>query len=160
MSEPSTLPVPVPAPAAVATGLTDRLMNLAWAALGAVPLGTAFVLTPSEKGVGTHQQLGLPPCTFLWLTGLPCPFCGMTTSWTHAAHGNILSSFTTQPMGLVLFALDAVIVVWLLGRVLRGSAGFRPDQFLGSLPVRLVWALFASTMVAWVYKILAVTGWL
>ena len=31
--------------------------------------------------MGTHQQLGLPPCNFVTLTGYPCPACGMTTSF-------------------------------------------------------------------------------
>src|SRR5687768_6027839 len=85
--------------------LPDRAMNFAWSALFAAPLVLAAILTPSERGVGTHRQLGLPECTFLWVTGFPCPFCGMTTSWTHAAHGDVLRSITTQPMGFVFFLM-------------------------------------------------------
>jgi len=33
------------------------------------------------RGHGTHQQLGLPPCTFYVIFQRPCPACGMTTSW-------------------------------------------------------------------------------
>ena len=44
-------------------------------------LVTAGTLTPDEQGFGTHQQLGLPPCTFYLVFKRPCPACGMTTSW-------------------------------------------------------------------------------
>ncbi|NBO19844.1 MAG: DUF2752 domain-containing protein, partial [Proteobacteria bacterium] len=40
-------------------------------------------LTPDARGLGTHEQLGLPPCGFYLWYGLPCPSCGMTTSWPH-----------------------------------------------------------------------------
>ena len=43
-------------------------------------LSVAAWLTPDELGVGSHQQLGLPPCSMLTLTGYPCPTCGMTTA--------------------------------------------------------------------------------
>jgi hypothetical protein len=116
-------------------------------------------LKPAAAGVGTHQQLGLPPCTFLFLTGFPCPFCGMTTSWTHAAHGQILSSIAVQPMGFVLFSIDFALVVWLLGRFVAGSATFRPEQWLARVPPRVLYAGFLATGVAWIYKILLVRGW-
>src|SRR3954447_16098360 len=49
--------------------------------LGTV-LGVACWLRPDPRGMGTHQQLGLPPCTFYLYTDVPCPSCGMTTSFT------------------------------------------------------------------------------
>ena len=139
----------------------DRLANLGWGALGAVPLLTAgLLLTPAAKGVGTHQQLGLPPCTFLYLTGFPCAFCGMTTSWTHAAHGDVLSSIVTQPMGFVLFAVDLGLVVWLLGAAVAGRPGFRPEGLLTWIPRWLWWSALAGTLGAWAYKIAVVRTWI
>jgi hypothetical protein len=141
--------------------LTDRFANLAWGALGALPLLTAGVLlTPSTQGMGTHQQLGLPPCTFLYLTDFPCPFCGMTTSWTHAAHGQVFESIRTQPMGFAFFAIDFGLVVWILGLALLGRAQFRPERFLSAIPLPLWWSGLSLTIVAWIYKIATVRGWL
>lgn len=151
---------PVAAPSAVAASTParalDRLANLGWGLLGAAPLATAAILTPSASGYGTHQQLGLPPCTFLWLTGVPCPFCGMTTSWTHAAHGHLLASLRTQPFGLVLFAADAALVLWLFSRVAVGGAAFRPERLLSAIPGAIWWGALLATMAAWVYKIVVV----
>ncbi len=43
-----------------------------------VVLGVARWLEPDAKGYGTHQQLGLPPCSSILLFGSKCPACGMT----------------------------------------------------------------------------------
>jgi hypothetical protein len=39
-----------------------------------VMVGVGLYLSPDPAGHGTHQQLGLPPCTIHFLTGRPCPF--------------------------------------------------------------------------------------
>lgn len=63
----------------------------------------ALWLRPSHFGHGTHQQLGLPPCPSVLLYGRPCPGCGLTTSFTHLAHGNFAMAFQTHPLGPLLF---------------------------------------------------------
>lgn len=137
------------------------MISLAWAALGALPLVTArFLLTPSADGMGTHRQLGLPPCTFLYLSGIPCPFCGMTTSWTHAAHGQILSSIATQPAGFAFFVIDFGIVFWCLWAAAIGLPQWRPEKFLSAIPRWLWWSGLSLTCAAWIYKILVVRGFL
>ena len=145
---------------AAAPGLRDRLVNLGYASFCLSPLGLAMVLTPSAKGMGTHQQLGLPPCTFLYLTGLPCPFCGMTTSWAHAAHLDPLSSIKAQPMGFVFFAMTAALAAHLLYRAATGRSGFQPEKLLTAIPL---WGWYLSLLgvtMAWAYKISLVLGWI
>lgn len=63
---------------------------------------TARTLTPSISGEGTHQQLGLPACSAILLWGIPCPSCGMTTSWAHLARGNFVAAAWANPGGLLL----------------------------------------------------------
>src|SRR5262245_45652894 len=63
----------------------------------------AWLLPASSRGVGTHEQIGLPACTFLKLTGIPCPGCGLTTSFAHAAKLHFFSAFLTQPFGFAAF---------------------------------------------------------
>src|SRR5262245_58612129 len=70
-------------------------------------LVVAALLTPNPTGVGTHTALHYKPCDCLALTGVPCPSCGMTTSFAWFARGNLLASLLVQPMGMVLALLTA-----------------------------------------------------
>lgn len=64
-------------------------------------------LQPNPIGIGTHEALHYKPCEFLARTGLPCPSCGMTTSFAWFVRGNVLASLWVQPMGFVLALLTA-----------------------------------------------------
>lgn len=95
----------------------DQFIYSILLSLASLILVVARWLNPSPNGFGTHQQLGLPPCIFLKLTGFPCPSCGMTTSFAHAARFNFFQSFVTQPFGFVLFLLTVVSIptlIWLM----------------------------------------------
>ncbi len=83
-------------------------------------LGAARVLIPSPDGVGTHEQLGLPPCGFLLLTGLPCPACGLTTAFARLAHFDLLGSLGANPMGLPLFVGTVAFVPMSVHALWRG----------------------------------------
>ena len=71
----------------------------------------ARLLSPSSTGVGTHQQLGLPTCPFLLMTGFPCPLCGITTSLSLAVRGEWHSALETQPFGLLVFLGGTILVM-------------------------------------------------
>ncbi|MEZ6137102.1 MAG: DUF2752 domain-containing protein [Pirellulaceae bacterium] len=63
---------------------------------------TARILEPSAAGYGTHQQLGLPPCTSVALFNMRCPACGMTTSWALMVRGRWIESATVNAGGFLL----------------------------------------------------------
>ena len=49
----------------------------------------SIYLKPNPQGFGTHRSLGLPPCSIRVMFGIPCPSCGMTTSFSHFVRGQI-----------------------------------------------------------------------
>ena len=83
----------------------ERLTNVAVFGGTLGVLGIAMWLTPEHAGHGTHQQLGLGECTFLTLTGAPCPMCGATTTFTMMAHLRLWDGVTNQPFAATLFLL-------------------------------------------------------
>jgi hypothetical protein len=73
------------------------------------------ILTPSTRGHGTHQQLGLPPCPSVLIFNRPCPGCGLTTSFTATIHGDFAKAFSAHvfgPIFYVLFTLSALACLY------------------------------------------------
>jgi len=92
----------------------ERLTAIALAAGLLVPLAGAAALSPDPRGYGTHQQVGLPPCTFRFLFGCRCPSCGMTTAWCHLVRGQMTSAIRSNTTGTLLGILAMISVPWLL----------------------------------------------
>jgi hypothetical protein len=157
--QPTDATASMPTPTTVRTARRDssaRVLSVILFCFSAGLLGLAAWLEPAGNGVGTHEKLGLPQCGFLKSTGIPCGTCGMTTSFSHAANGDLWASFTTQPAGMVLALFTAVVLVLsTYGLVTGVSLGpifdriWRPWTFIG-------FGLFF--LAAWGYKILAVKG--
>lgn len=108
------------------------------AAAALAPLVVGATLSPDPAGHGTHTQLGLPPCGWVVAYGKPCPTCGMTTAFTHAAHGRLDLAFVAQPAGTVLAVLAAVLFWIGLHTAVTGSrvapkmvAGIRGRHAIG-----------------------------
>jgi hypothetical protein len=124
-------------------------------------LVTAADLTPSPTGMGTHTELGLQQCAWAARTGLPCPSCGMTTSFSWFARGNLLASFYIQPMGALL-AMLAVAIFWIgLYEALTARPVHRLILFVR--PRYYVVPLLGWAIIAWAWKIFihthGIDGW-
>ena len=68
----------------------------------------------TPKSQETHRQLGLPPCTFYAMTGLPCPSCGFTTSFSLVAHVDVLNALRANSVGALLALFCLFIIPWVL----------------------------------------------
>lgn len=79
-----------------------------------IVMGIAMRLTPDPLGFGTHQQLGMPPCTFRTVTGLSCPHCGLTTSFAWFVRGQWSQAARANAAGLVLAVSAVLSWPWLL----------------------------------------------
>lgn len=126
-------------------------------------IGTVFALSallvPAADGHGTHLQLGLGPCTFLTLTGFPCPMCGATTSFTLMAHLRPIAAFVNQPFAAMLFLLSSGVLGVSVAEVVDPRA--RWTRVLDWLEPRETWlaAGFLGCMaLSWIYKILTMSG--
>lgn len=123
---------------AVAAGALGVLLAAAW-------------LKPSGRGVGSHTQLGLEPCQFEYRTGVPCPTCGMTTSYAHLVRGQVVASLYVQPMGTVLAVLTAM-TFW--GGLYVGVTGRPVHRLLRYVPMRYyLTPLLGMAVAGWAWKI-------
>ncbi len=115
-------------------------------------LATARRLEPAEQGYGTHQQLGLPPCVSQALWGVPCPACGMTTSWALATRGQWTLAVQANAGGFLL-ALIALAVILISCYWLAIGKAFPGDRASLILGVSILVALAVATA-QWSWRLL------
>lgn len=111
-----------------------------------VVLGLSAVLTPSADGIGTHEQLLMLPCGFHWLTGLPCPACGMTTAFAEMSRGQVMAAFRAHVLGPVAWALTWVMglrALWALLTGVRVIPEWLHDRWLRAtwVPRAVLWVV-------------------
>jgi hypothetical protein len=104
----------------------------------------AIWLDPYKDGrvwlEGTHQQFGLPQCTFKDVTGLPCPSCGMTSSFALLMRADILRSLQANAVGTGLALALLITIPWCLASALRGRL-----LFIRSVEWVLLWFVIILT---------------
>jgi hypothetical protein len=96
---------------------------------GAAMLATAAVLPAVAHGPAL--------CPLRAMTGVPCPFCGMTRGVVDAVHGDVGGSLLMNPGALLLVAAAVLLV---LG-VIRGRVTFPR------------WALVAGIAALWSFQL-------
>ena len=105
-----------------------RGRDLRLAAGGLLLAGALWRVSP------VHPPLACPLRT---LTGIPCPFCGMTRAVVAGMHGDLVASLRFNPAGVLVIALAIFAVV--SGRLPR----YR-------IPL---WIAIAFFVVLWAYNI-------
>jgi hypothetical protein len=102
-------------------------------ALGLIALfGVAAWLNPYQgdgtaRRMETHMQLGLPECTFKSVTHLPCPSCGMTTSFALTMHGDLADALRANSVGVLLALALLAAIPWCIA-----SAFYQRTLFIQS----------------------------
>jgi hypothetical protein len=130
-----------------------RLLLAACGLAAIVLLVTAQRLTPDPRGLGTHEQLGLSACGFTRLTGWRCPTCGMTTSWSHAARGDVGSALAASGGGTILFAIALLAAPWALASAIAGRWLIQRPTTPVLLGIGGAW--LAVTVLDWVRRLAA-----
>jgi len=110
-----------------------------------------LLTTPDASGHSTHEQLGLPPCTLMELTGFPCPGCGVTTAMSHLVHGQWRMSLAAQPFGVLLSLVALVVCALSVRDSARGADAW--SGFRRRWRPWMSWGLGGAMLAAWIYKI-------
>ncbi|HBE06904.1 MAG TPA: hypothetical protein DCY85_10520 [Firmicutes bacterium] len=111
-------------------------------------------VTASTTLSGLHTRLHLPPCLFLAITGLPCPFCGLTTSFTLLTHGTLGRAFLANPSGPPLYGIMLCLLVIYVILRLRGR-----ENLLLSLINRISGKmLIIMLVVMWIARLAVIPG--
>jgi Protein of unknown function (DUF2752) len=124
-------------------------------ALAAVFALAIWIKPYDEEGAvrSTYPELGLPPCTFKYLTGQPCPSCGMTHSFVMLMHGDLMNSIRSNVVGTLLAVFCMALIPWSLA-----SVYLQRPLFVLTIERTLTWVIvvfMTLVLVRWVI----VLGW-
>ena len=108
----------------------------------AAPVGAVYPFLMAHTG--GH---GLP-CPLRTLTGVPCPFCGMTTATVAITHGNWAAAAAANPFGYLVAAL------------IVGTVPILTARAVGQIPTPRPWSDAARRRIGWVMAGLIALSWL
>jgi uncharacterized protein DUF2752 len=114
-------------------------------AAGVAALGAVYPAVTAHTG-----WPGLP-CPLRTLTGVPCPFCGMTTATVAISHGQWASAAAANPLAYLAAALAAATIPVLLARAAGLAPGPRPWPEASRRRVR--WALAVLVGLSWLFQL-------
>jgi hypothetical protein len=99
-----------------------------------------------------YHTLPFMKCTFLYVTGFPCPFCGFTRSFRALSAGEWYFAVRNCPLSLGIYGLMVIFFAWHSTALLLGvkmKSGLYP--FCKS--VHTWWIIGAMFFLNWVYRI-------
>ncbi len=93
-------------------------------------------------------------CTFLRLTGLPCPGCGLTRSFISMGHGRIHDAWSYNPAGFFFFAIVLFQIPYRVFQIVRIRRGHVQHRFARIDTWTLI-ALAAVLVFQWAWHLIA-----
>jgi Protein of unknown function (DUF2752) len=128
-----------------------RWVAAIFALLLASILVTARVLEPDPRGFGTHEQLGLQPCSFWRYFGRPCPTCGATTAWAWTLRGELPAALASNIAATLLCIATLPTALWLAASTVQGRWLLVTPTLLGFFATASVWLTVA--LADWIRRV-------
>jgi len=104
---------------------------------------------------GRSDFMPLKQCTFLRLTGYPCPFCGFTRSFFAVARGDWVFALHNCPLACLLYLFVLVVFAWNMTGLILGVK-IKRGRLLSLKPGTGRWAAFIIGIlfiVNWAYRL-------
>lgn len=85
-------------------------------------------------------------CPVHWLTGIPCPGCGMTRSFVAIARGQLPTALDYHPLGPLLFG---GFLVWALQGAIALKTGYRVNLVVARPWRRRIQRVVMAMVIGW-----------
>jgi hypothetical protein len=112
---------------------------------GAAAVGSVYPLIVAHTG--GH---GLP-CPLRTLTGVPCPFCGLTTATVALTHGNWAAAALANPLAYLAAGLAIGTAPVLVARA--AGRATEPRAWSAAARRRARWALAVVVALSWIFQL-------
>lgn len=119
--------------------------HITMAGLGAGLIGSVYPMIMAHTG---GQGL---PCPLRTLTGVPCPFCGLTTATVALTHGQWGTAAATSPLAYLAACLVLGTTPLLAAR-LAGFAG-PPRPWSAAAKKRIRYAAYVVVACSWIFQL-------
>jgi len=93
---------------------------------------------------------GTTTCLLRRATGLPCATCGMTRSFCAIGRGDFGAAFERHPLGPVLYAFLALVMLRSAAVTVRGR---RPSRWSGRALLWVAAVLVVAVLVVWMVRL-------
>ncbi|HUZ35544.1 MAG TPA: DUF2752 domain-containing protein [Streptosporangiaceae bacterium] len=119
--------------------------NVSMFAAGAAAVGLVYPALMAHTG---GQGL---PCPLRTLTGVPCPFCGMTTATVAITHGDWRAAAAANPLVYLIAALLVCTAPVLVARAAGRAPAPRP--WSDAARRRTGWAMGCLVALSWLFQL-------
>jgi len=106
-----------------------------------------------------YQKIGYGVCLFKYVTGIPCPSCGSTTSVIAILHGKFLTALSLNPLGFVILVIMVVLPVWIVFDLITKKDSFiKAYQWMELLfrhPIIYI-PFILIILIIWIFNILKI----
>jgi hypothetical protein len=121
--------------------------HLLLAMITGIPLLLSFLLP--------LKHLSLIPCTMLWFTGYPCPFCGFTRSFWAISAGDWSYALWNAPLSGFVYIIIVAVFIWNAAALFAGIR-IKPGEALRLSRLQSRWFIaFISVLflLNWIYRL-------
>jgi len=109
------------------------------------------VLLAGGALVDPNRPLPVDLCLFKHLTGMPCPTCGLTRAVCHALQGDLMTSLSFHPAGIIALS---IVLAWGIVAAVEAGLGRRVfDDAIRPVTRGAAWTAATVTAVAWVAQL-------
>jgi hypothetical protein len=134
-------------------GLPPRLLDSARRRVKARQAVVAAALLAAARLADANRPLPLDLCLFKHVTGRPCPTCGLTRAFCHAAQGHWAQSVVYHPLGPPLALAVAGWMAWSAAEAWRGRPAL--DRLRGRVGTVVLAGAFVLTLAAWIARLVS-----